>query len=93
VKSTLFSLSVSSISKLSPVGTAESCPGLGRPFSAVPTGLVGLSSNPGLASWAKLSRPSGTEFGNGVLTHGLKAVLFTPFLQDKTLDTTRYTTL
>jgi len=23
----------------------------------------------GLASWAKFSRPSGTELGNGVLTH------------------------
>ena len=36
---------------------------------------------------AKFSRPSGTEFGNGVHTHGLKSVLFTRFLQDKILDT------
>ena len=27
---------------------------------------------PGLASWAKFSRPCGTEFGNGVLTHALQ---------------------
>ncbi len=42
---------------------------------------------PGLASWAKFSRPSGTEFGNGVHTHGLKSGLFTRFLQDKVRDT------
>ncbi len=28
---------------------------------------------PGLASWAKFSRPFGTELGNRVLRHGLKA--------------------
>jgi hypothetical protein len=31
-----------------------------------------LKLNPGLASWAKFSRPCGTEFGNRLLTHALK---------------------
>ena len=54
---------------------AEGCPGLRRGlFPAVPAGLGRpCKSNPGLASWAKFSRPCGTEFGNGVLTHALKA--------------------
>ncbi len=30
-------------------------------LSVVPTGLFGLSTNPGLSSWATLSRPCGTE--------------------------------
>jgi hypothetical protein len=30
---------------------------------------------PGLASWAKFSRPSGTEFGNGALTYALQPLL------------------
>ena len=30
---------------------------------------------PGLASWAKFSRPFGTEFGNGVLARALKVVV------------------
>ncbi len=35
--------------------------------------------------WTALifSRPFGTELGNGVLTHELKAVFFTRFPQDK----------
>jgi hypothetical protein len=61
------------IHQFSPAGTAEGCPGLRRgPFSAVPAGLGRpFKSNPGLASWAKFSRPYGTEFGNGILTHPL----------------------
>jgi hypothetical protein len=35
---------------------------------------------PGLTSWAIFSRPSGTEFGNGVLTHALKAARMTTFV-------------
>jgi hypothetical protein len=31
-------------------------------------------SYPGLASWATLRRPCGTEFGDGVLTHPLQPV-------------------
>jgi hypothetical protein len=56
-----------------PQGRLKGCPGLRRgPFSAVPVGLGRPSkSNPGLASWAKLSRPCGTEFAKGVLTHVL----------------------
>ena len=61
------------IYEFSPAGTAEGYPGLRRGlFSAVPAGLGrALESNPGLASWAKFSRPCGTEFGNRVLTHAL----------------------
>jgi hypothetical protein len=47
-----------------------------RPISSRPYGTGRpLKSNPGLASWAKFSkfsRPSGTEFGNGVLPQTLK---------------------
>jgi hypothetical protein len=51
----------------SPEETAEAS----RPISAVPTGLgLGSKANPGLASWAKFSRPCGTEFRNGVLSRG-----------------------
>ena len=32
-------------------------------FSAVPTGLLVAPANPGLTSWATLSRPCGTQFG------------------------------
>jgi hypothetical protein len=35
---------------------------------------VVFKSNPGLASWAKFSRPFGTEFRNGILTQTLKPV-------------------
>ena len=41
-----------------------------------------MHANPGLSSWAKFSkfsRPSGTEFGNGVLAHALKPSLFAAF--------------
>jgi hypothetical protein len=32
----------------------------------------------GLASWAKFSRPSGTEFGNDVFTRTLEALFMGP---------------
>jgi hypothetical protein len=35
-----------------------------------------LKFNPGLASWAKFNRPSGTECGNEVLTNALKPLRF-----------------
>jgi hypothetical protein len=59
-----------SFSKLSPAGTAEGCPGLRRgPFSAVPAGLNHVFvMYPGLASWAKFSRPYGTESSRGSRT-------------------------
>src|SRR6266852_5750837 len=34
--------------------------------------------NPGLTSWAKFSRPFGTESGNEVLTHALKPSSYRP---------------
>jgi hypothetical protein len=41
-------------------------------FSAVPAGLGRLfKSNPGLASWAKFSRPSGTHFAIGWFSRSL----------------------
>jgi|ERR1700733_2492843 hypothetical protein len=45
------------IYEFSPAGTDESCPGLRRGlFSGVPPGLGRpFKSNPGLASWAKIS--------------------------------------
>ena len=60
------------IYEFSPAGTAEGCPGLRRGLrSAVPPGLVVLSkSNPGLTSWAKFSRPCGTELDIGPLDRG-----------------------
>jgi hypothetical protein len=42
-------------------------------FSAVPGGTVpGFHLYPGLASWATLSRPFGTQFVSRVLTQALK---------------------
>src|SRR5580700_861241 len=58
---------------LVPKGRLKVCPGLRRgPFSAVPAGPTAgrdrlgrpFKSNPGLASWAKFSRPFGTKFLN-----------------------------
>ena len=78
------------IYEFSPAGTAEGCPGLRRGrFSAVPAGLGRpFKSNPGLASWAKFSRPCGTEFGNpGSHTHSLAPqVRLSPRLRIEHLD-------
>ena len=47
-------------------------------YSSRPCGTgLPFRSNPGLASWAKFSRPSGTEFGNGVLTRAKGRALHT----------------
>jgi len=56
-----------------PAGTDESRPGL-HPIFFQPSlrDCSFLQPNPGLASWAKFSRPCGTEFENGVLTHVLQ---------------------
>jgi hypothetical protein len=44
-----------------------------RPIFSRPYGTGrAFKSNPGLTSWAKFSRPCGTEFGNSVLAHDLK---------------------
>jgi hypothetical protein len=43
--------------------------------SAVPAGLFNGAYQPRTASWAKFSRPYGTEMGNGVLTQSIKALI------------------
>jgi hypothetical protein len=67
--------------RLSPVGTAEigrdvildnlqpSLRDLNHVHDVPRTGVLG---NPGLASWAKFSRPCGTKFVDPVPTHALK---------------------
>ncbi len=48
-----------------------------RPISSRPCGTGrACKSNPGLTSWAKFSRPSGTQLGNRVLTHAPKPAPF-----------------
>ena len=43
-----------------------------RPIFSRPSGTgSSFQTNPGLASWSKFSRPSGTELRNDVLTHAL----------------------
>jgi hypothetical protein len=60
-------------------------------FSAVPAGLGRPSkSNPGLASWAKFSRPCGTEFGNGVHTHPRKGWVHRQAVERWRCDTTLF---
>jgi len=72
------------ISKLSPAGTTENrqrC-NPGEP-SAVPAGLNHVARcTPGLTSWAKFSRPCGTQFVNpGSHTHSLGLNPELPFPQ------------
>jgi hypothetical protein len=47
-----------------------------RPIFSRPCGTDRpFKSNPGLASWAKFSRPYGTKFGNGVLIYAHEACI------------------
>jgi hypothetical protein len=51
--------------RFSPVGTAGSYPNaIPEHFQSSLRDLSMVNPNPGLSSWAKFSRPCGTEFGN-----------------------------